>query len=86
MKKIFTAALACIFIMLSGCSQTAQQMVKKENLNNNRPNAAQNRKYDTYTGLAPLSPLKADIQKLSEEKGLPSEKIAWIRISAAMII
>lgn len=76
MKKIFTAALALIMIMLSGgCSQTPAQIVKKENLNNNRPNAAQNRKYDTYTGLAPLSPMKADIEKLSEEKGLPNEKI-----------
>lgn len=76
MKKIFTAALACaMIILISGCSQAPAQMTKKENLNSNQPNAAQNRKYDTYTGLAPLPLLKVNIEKLSEEKGLPNEKI-----------
>lgn len=75
MKKILAAAMAFfILITVSGCSQMTLQ-IKSEKLKNRQPNAAQSQKYDTYTGLAPLPPVKLEAPDPSNENGFSEEKI-----------
>ncbi len=75
MKKLFTAALAfLILVMSSGCSKSTLRITKEE-LKNEKPNAAQSQKYDTFTGFAPLPPVKLEVPDPSNEKGLSQEKI-----------
>lgn len=75
MKKLFTAALAFIILLMScGCSSETLN-IKSEKLKNEKPNAAQSQKYDTFTGLAPLPTVKFDVPDPSNKKGLSQEKI-----------
>ncbi|MCQ2479603.1 MAG: polysaccharide deacetylase family protein [Clostridia bacterium] len=75
MKRLFTATLAFVILLMScGCSNTTLH-IKSEKLQNEKPNAAQSQKYDTYTGLAPLPHVKFDVPDPSNEKGLSQEKI-----------
>lgn len=75
MKKIFSLIIAAAVLLLgSGCTQTVNKTTR-EKLENQHTNGAQNQKYDTYTGLAPLPGVKFNVPDSSNKKGLSQKKI-----------